>query len=136
MTILYGARSSRDLVYKKQILEWEKRSDVNMVKTVDPWGVTEGWDGMVGLVPAVLEQINPPAKNAVVIMCGPPIMIKFSLQTLEKLGFSSEQVYLTLENKMKCGLGKCGRCNIGDIYICKEGPVYTAAETRRMFPDF
>ncbi|MBI3807721.1 MAG: FAD/NAD(P)-binding protein [Nitrospirae bacterium] len=136
MTILYGARSSRDLVYKKQISEWEKRPDVNMVKTVDPWGVSEGWDGMVGLVPAVLEQINPPAKNAAVIMCGPPVMIKFSLQTLEKLGFSSEQVYLTLENKMKCGLGKCGRCNIGDIYICKEGPVYTAAEIQKMFPDF
>lgn len=136
ITLLYGARSSRDLVYKAQIAEWERRPDVNMVKTVDPWGVAEGWDGMVGLVPAVLEQINPSAKNSVVIMCGPPIMIKFTLQTLEKLGFGAGQVYLTLENKMKCGLGKCGRCNIGDLYICKEGPVYTAAEVRRMYPDF
>jgi NAD(P)H-flavin reductase len=136
ITILYGARSSRDLVYKRQIAEWERRPDVNMVKTVDPWGVTDGWDGMVGLIPVVLEKINPSPDNAVVIMCGPPVMIKFTLQTLEKLGFGSEQVYLTLENKMKCGLGKCGRCNIGDLYICKEGPVYTAAQTRRMYPDF
>jgi len=136
ITILYGARSSKDLVYKRQIAEWERRSDVNMVKTVDPWGVTEGWDGMVGLVPVVLEMINPSPDNAVVIMCGPPIMIKFVLETLQKLGFGTEQIYLTLENKMKCGLGKCGRCNIGDLYICKEGPVYTAAETRRMYPDF
>jgi NAD(P)H-flavin reductase len=136
ITILYGARSSRDLVYKRQIAEWERRSDVNMVKTVDPWGATEGWDGMVGLVPVVLEKINPSPQNAAVIMCGPPVMIKFVLQTLEKLGFGSEQIYLTLENKMKCGLGKCGRCNIGDLYICKEGPVYTAAETRKMYPDF
>lgn len=136
ITILYGARSTRDLVYQKQIAEWERRSDVNMVKTVDPWGVTEGWDGMVGLLPAVLEKINPSPENSYVIMCGPPIMIKFTLQSLEKLGFTPEQIYLTLENKMKCGLGKCGRCNVGDLYICKEGPVYTAAQTRRMYPDF
>jgi NAD(P)H-flavin reductase len=136
ITVLYGARSSRDLVYKRQIAEWERRPDVNMVKTVDPWGVTEGWDGMVGLIPVVLEKINPSPDNAVVIMCGPPIMIKFTLQTLEKLGFAAEQIYLTLENKMKCGLGKCGRCNVGDLYICKEGPVYTAAQMRRMYPDF
>lgn len=136
ITVLYGARSSRDLVYQRQIAEWERRSDVNMVKTVDPWGVTEGWDGMVGLIPVVLEKINPSPENVVVIMCGPPIMIKFTLQALEKLGFGPEQVYLTLENKMKCGLGKCGRCNVGDLYICKEGPVYTAAQTRRMYPDF
>jgi NAD(P)H-flavin reductase len=136
ITVLYGARSTRDIVYKKQIAEWEQRPDVNMVKTVDPWGVTEGWDGMVGLLPVVLEKINPSPKNAVVIMCGPPIMIKFALQSLEKLGFDGDQIYLTLENKMKCGLGKCGRCNVGDLYICKEGPVYTAAQTRRMYPDF
>ncbi len=136
ITILYGARSSKDLVYKRQIAEWEQRPDVNMVKTVDPWGVTEGWDGMVGLVPVVLEQINPSPENTYVIMCGPPVMIKFVLQSLEKLGFGPEQIYLTLENKMKCGLGKCGRCNVGDLYICKEGPVYTAAQTRKMYPDF
>ena len=135
ITILYGARSSKDLVYKRQIVEWERRSDVNMVKTVDPWGGTEGWDGMVGLVPVVLEKVNPSPENTAVVMCGPPVMIKFVLQTLEKLGFVPEQIYLTLENKMKCGLGKCGRCNVGDLYICKEGPVYTAAETRRMYPD-
>jgi NAD(P)H-flavin reductase len=136
ITVLYGARSSKDLVYKRQIAEWEQRPDVNMVKTVDPWGVTEGWDGMVGLIPVVLEKINPSPENTYVIMCGPPVMIKFVLQSLEKLGFGPEQTYLTLENKMKCGLGKCGRCNVGDLYICKEGPVYTAADTRRMYPDF
>lgn len=136
ISILYGARSSRDHVYKRQVAEWERRPDVNMVKTVDPWGVTEGWDGMVGLVPVVLEKMNPSPENTVVIMCGPPVMIKFTLQTLDKLGFGLDQIYLTLENKMKCGLGKCGRCNIGDLYICKEGPVYTAATVRRMYPDF
>jgi NAD(P)H-flavin reductase len=136
ITILYGARSTKDLIYKHHIADWERRSDVNMVKTVDPWGVADGWDGKVGLIPMVLEQIHPSAENTVVVMCGPPIMIKFAMQSLEKLKFTPEQVYLTVENKMKCGLGKCGRCNIGDIYICKEGPVYTAAQMKQMYPDF
>ncbi len=136
ITVLYGARSTKDLIYEHHIAEWERRPDVNMVKTVDPWGTADRWDGKVGLIPVVLEQINPSPENTFAIMCGPPIMIKFALQSLEKLGFSPEQIYLTLENKMKCGLGKCGRCNIGDLYICKEGPVYTAARMRQMYPDF
>jgi len=72
----------------------------------------------------------------VAVICGPPIMIKFSLSVLERLGFSDDNVYTTLENKMKCGVGKCGRCNVGDIYICKEGPVYTAADIKKMYYDF
>ncbi len=136
LTILYGARSVRDLVYKREIAHWEERPDVRLVKTVDPGGETPEWDGKVGFVPTVLKDLAPKPDNAVAIICGPPIMIKYSLQALEELGWSGEQVYTTLENKMKCGLGKCGRCNIGDLYICKEGPVFTAAEVKRMYPDF
>lgn len=136
LTILYGARSVRDLVYKREIAHWEERPDVRLVKTVDPGGETPEWDGKVGFVPTVLKDLAPKPDNAVAIICGPPIMIKYSLQALEDLGWSGEQVYTTLENKMKCGLGKCGRCNIGDLYICKEGPVFTAAEVKRMYPDF
>jgi NAD(P)H-flavin reductase len=136
LTILYGARSVRDLVYKREIAHWEERPDVRLVKTVDPGGETLEWDGKVGFVPTVLKDLAPKPDNAVAIICGPPIMIKYSLQALEELGWSGEQVYTTLENKMKCGLGKCGRCNIGDLYICKEGPVFTAAEVKRMYPDF
>jgi NAD(P)H-flavin reductase len=136
ITVLYGARSTKDIIYRHHIAEWEARPDINMVKTVDPWGTADDWDGKVGLLPVVLEQINPSSENTFVIMCGPPIMIKFAMQSLEKLGFTQDQVYLTVENKMKCGLGKCGRCNIGDIYICKEGPVYTATRMKQMYPDF
>lgn len=136
LTILYGARNVRDLVYKREIAHWEERPDVRLVKTVDPGGETPEWDGKVGFVPTVLKDLAPKPDNAVAIICGPPIMIKYSLQALEELGWSGEQVYTTLENKMKCGLGKCGRCNIGDLYICKEGPVFTAAEVKRMYPDF
>ncbi len=136
VTVVYGARTVADLVYKNEIEHWESRSDVRLVQTVDPGGETPEWKGKVGFVPTILEQAAPSAENAVAVTCGPPIMIKYVLATLVKLGFSDESVYTTLENKMKCGVGKCGRCNVGDVYICKEGPVYTAAEIKRMYNDF
>lgn len=136
ITIVYGAKSVADLVYKNELAQWNGMADVKLVQTVDPGGETPDWKGKVGFVPTVLEQTAPSANNAIAVTCGPPIMIKFVLQALNKLGFSDEQVYTTLENKMKCGVGKCGRCNVGDIYICKEGPVYTAAEVKRMYNDF
>ena len=136
VTVVYGARTVADLVYKNEIEHWEARNDVRLVQTVDPGGETPEWKGKVGFVPTVLEQTAPLAKNAIAVMCGPPIMIKYVLNTLVKLGFNDESVYTTLENKMKCGVGKCGRCNVGDIYICKEGPVYTAAEIKKMYNDF
>ncbi len=136
ITIVYGSRCVEDLVYKNELMHWNERDDVGLYQTVDPGGETPDWKGEVGFVPTVLEKAAPSPKNAVAIICGPPIMIKFSLSVLESLGFSDEDVYTTLENKMKCGVGKCGRCNVGDIYICKEGPVYTAAEIKKMYYDF
>ncbi|MCK5237075.1 MAG: FAD/NAD(P)-binding protein [Deltaproteobacteria bacterium] len=136
ITIVYGARTVIDLVYKNELKEWEEASDINLVQTVDPGGETPEWKGKVGFVPTILEESAPDPKNTIAVVCGPPIMIKFSLQALEKLGYTTEQVYTTLENKMKCGIGKCGRCNVGDIYVCKEGPVYTATEVKGMYNDF
>ncbi len=136
ITIVYGARTVADLVYKNELKHWEERSDVNMVTTVDPGGETESWQGKVGFVPTVLEQTALSSKNSMAIVCGPPIMIKFSLQSLAGMGFTNEQVISTLENRMKCGLGKCGRCNVGNIYVCKDGPVFTAAEIAAMPNDF
>lgn len=136
ITIVYGAKSVADLVYKNELAQWSRMSDVKLVQAVDPGGETPDWKGKIGFVPTVLEQAAPSPNNAIAVTCGPPIMIKFVLQALNKLGFSDEQVYTTLENKMKCGVGKCGRCNVGDVYVCKEGPVYTAAEIKRMYNDF
>jgi len=136
VTIVYGARTVADLVYKDELAEWEAMPDVNLIQTVDPGGETEEWKGKVGFVPTVLEEAAPTASNTIAITCGPPIMIKFVLNALGNLGFSDDQVYTTLENKMKCGFGKCGRCNVGDIYICKEGPVYTSGEVKQMYNDF
>ncbi len=134
VTIVYGARSVKDLVYKSELEEWKKRDDVHTVFTVDPGGETDDWDGQVGFVPTVLKESGVSSKDTYVVMCGPPIMIKFCLPVLLELGFTKEQVYTTLENRMKCGVGKCGRCNVGSLYVCKDGPVFTAAQIEAM-PD-
>jgi NAD(P)H-flavin reductase len=132
ITILYGARTVADLVYKDELLGWGSRSDIKMVTTVDPGGDTPDWKGEVGFVPAILEKIAPKAENTVAVVCGPPIMIKLTFPVLEKLGFTPENIFTTLENRMKCGFGKCGRCNIGSTYVCKDGPVFTYEQLKKL----
>ena len=134
VTILYGARSVEDLVYKHELQEWEERPDVKLVTTVDPGGETPDWKGEVGFVPSVLEKMAPSSENTVAIVCGPPIMIKYTFPVLAKLGFTEENIYTTLENRMKCGFGKCGRCNVGKVYVCKDGPVFSLKELQEL-PD-
>lgn len=120
--IIYGSRSMDDLVdYEEIQSEWCKEAGINVHLTIDR--EQEGWDGHVGFVPNYVKELNPDLSKTV-LMCGPPIMIKFTLQGLEELGFKKEQVYTTMELRMKCGFGKCGRCNIGDKYVCKDGPVF------------
>lgn len=137
VSIVYGARSVADLVYKRELAEWDERSDVTLVKTVDPGGETDDWDGRVGFVPSVLEHdFAPKPDNTIAIICGPPIMIKFTFEALERLGFKQGQIITTLENRMKCGLGKCGRCNIGSTYVCIDGPVFWAQQLAALPQEF
>jgi NAD(P)H-flavin reductase len=126
--IVYGARSPQDLVYKEELKQWEERSDVDLAVTVDVGDDT--WDGPVGFVPPFLREINPSPKNRVAFTCGPPIMIRLVVGALEEMGYPFADIVTTLEMKMKCGVGKCGRCNIGDKYICRDGPVFTFEELR------
>ena len=120
--IVYGARSKDDLVdYQEIIDEWCKEDGINVHLTID--APQEGWEGHVGFVPTYVKELAFDTSKTVV-MCGPPIMIKFTLAGLQELGFKKDQVYTTFELKMKCALGKCGRCNIGDKYVCKDGPVF------------
>ncbi len=120
--IVYGARSKDDLVdYNEILTEWMADDGIEVNLTIDR--EQEGWDGHVGFIPAFVKELNPDLKKTV-LMCGPPVMIKFTLQELMGLGFEKTQVYTTMELKMKCGVGKCGRCNIGDKYVCKDGPVF------------
>jgi NAD(P)H-flavin reductase len=121
--IIYGARSPADLCFKYDLEAWGKDKTIKLVTTVDRGD--EGWTGKVGVVPKILEEAAPSAKNAVAIVCGPPIMIRFTFPVLTKLGFTPEQMLTTLEKRMKCGIGKCGRCNIGNIYVCRDGPVFS-----------
>ncbi len=120
--IVYGSRSKEDLVYYDEIVsEWMNTPGFNVHLTIDR--EQENWDGHVGFVPNFVKELNPDLKKTV-LMCGPPIMIKFTLGGLMELGFKKEQVYTTMELRMKCGIGKCGRCNIGNKYVCKDGPVF------------
>jgi len=128
--IVNGARTSKDLVYKDEYPVWEKAKDTKLHLTVDCQ--EDNWVCMVGVVPKILEQIKPTCNNSVAIVCGPPIMIRYTLPVLLKLGFCAEAIITTLEAKMKCGLGKCGRCNLGPIYICKDGPVFSYARLKEL----
>ncbi len=124
--ILYGSRSADDLVQLKEIEEvWMKAKDVKVHLTIDR--PQEGWNGHVGFVPSYLKELELSADKTVLV-CGPPIMIKFVLAALTEMGYSKEQAYTTLELRMKCGVGKCGRCNIGSKYVCKDGPVFRCDE--------
>lgn len=134
ITLIYGARTVQDLVYKKELEEWENRQDMRVIKTVDPGGETQDWKGKIGFVPAILKEVSPQSDNTIALVCGPSIMIKFTLPILDELGFLKKNIFTTLENKMKCGVGKCGRCNVGEVYVCKDGPVFTAEQLSTM-PD-
>jgi NAD(P)H-flavin reductase len=134
ITIVYGARTVRDLVYKHELEEWGRRKDVKLITTVDPGGESPEWKGEIGFVPAIVEKAAPSSKDTIAIVCGPPVMIKFTFPVLAKLGFSDDNIYTTLENRMKCGFGKCGRCNVGKYYVCKDGPVFTLAQLKDL-PD-
>lgn len=120
--IVYGSRSKEDLVDYAEILnDWCKEGGISVHLTIDR--EEEGWGGHVGFVPNYVKELGF-TTDKTVVMCGPPIMIKFTLAGLMELGFAREQIYTTMELKMKCGLGKCGRCNIGSKYVCKDGPVF------------
>ena len=128
--VIYGARSPADLVFKPELEQWAQREDLKLHLTVDAGN--EEWQGRVGFVPALVTELNPSPANVITITCGPPIMIRLVLQGLAQLGFSDEQIVTTLEMRMKCGIGKCGRCNIGRSYVCVDGPVYSLAQIKAL----
>lgn len=123
LNIIYGARTSKDLCYKDEFAKMAKMDDLQTHLSIDV--EEEGWEHYVGFVPSNLMRLQPSPENTIAITCGPPIMIKFVIQDLLELGFKDEQIYTTLEMRMKCGVGMCGRCNIGNLYVCKDGPVFS-----------
>ena len=162
ITLIYGARTPSDLAYKEEFARLEERDDLNLWLCIDwtfgPEGPVEcaaqpGWHPIdmknpgecvlpegarrfTCFVPQLVEAVKPDPENAVVVTCGPPIAIRFITRALENQGWKADQIYTTLENRMKCGIGKCGRCNIGEYYVCKHGPVFTHEEIRKMKNEF
>jgi NAD(P)H-flavin reductase len=131
LTVVYGARTPGMLLYKGELRQWRQRDDLRLHLTVD--SADDGWEGRVGLVPAAVREVAPSSENAYVLLCGPPAMIRFTLPVLEDLGFPPERVLVSLEMRMKCGIGICGRCNIGHRYVCRDGPVFSLGEMNQ-FP--
>ena len=130
--VIYGARTPGMLLYGDELAEWEKRDDIHMHITVD--GTDDpNWKYNIGFVPAIAEQKAPPGNaDTYAIVCGPPIMIKFTQPVLDTLGYSHDNIIMSLENRMKCGIGMCGRCNIGKEFVCVDGPVFTLAQLSKM----
>lgn len=127
ITVVYGARSPGLLLYRDELAAWEQRDDIKMHITVDSTKDPD-WKYNVGFVPAITKEKAPSSEDAYAIVCGPPIMIKFTLPVLTGLGFPPERIITSLEMRMKCGIGMCGRCNIGTEYVCKDGPVFSLTQ--------
>jgi len=125
----FGAKTPDDFIYKNTLFNsWQKIDGVDMKLTVD--GANGDWDGNIGVVTTILSSGDVDISNAVAVVCGPPIMMKFGTLKLLEFGFSPEQIYLSMEKNMSCGVGKCGHCMVGKYYVCKDGPVFTYDEVK------
>jgi NAD(P)H-flavin reductase len=133
-TILWAARHPSLLVFTDEYDEWRDAPDTRLHLTVDE--PDDLWDHNVGLITDLLEKVAPSPENAVAITCGPPVMIYYVDKVLRRLGFSPEQSYVTLEARMHCGLGLCGRCNLGEKLVCVDGPVFSMAEVDGLLESF
>ncbi len=134
LLIINGARTPQDLVFAPEFDTWAASPGTKLELTVDRGD--ESWTGRVALVPSVVTELKLSPANAIAIICGPPIMIHFTLIELKKLDFAPNQIVTTLERKMKCGLGKCARCNVGQKYICQDGPVFTLEQISELIEQF
>ena len=130
ITVIYGNRDPGEVLYNDVLDEWKKRDDIKVVLTIDR--EAEGWTEEVGFVAPIVKKVAPKSDNGVAVICGPPIMIKTTIAVMEELDWKDEQILNSLEMRMKCGIGKCGRCNIGNKFVCTDGPVFSLAELKKM----
>ena len=130
ITVIYGNRDSGEVLYRDILEEWEKRDDGRTGPA--RWPGTSPKTRKVGFVAAIVKEVAPSPDNAVAIICGPPIMIRTAVDELVKIGWKDEKILNSLEMRMKCGIGKCGRCNIGEKFVCIDGPVFSLAELKKM----
>lgn len=123
-----GCKSPRELLYRRELSEWAMRDDLDLVLTVDQGD--DEWSGPVGVVTTILDGLDLNFREALAVVCGPPVMMKFATLKLLDLGFEDDRIYLSMEKNMSCGIGKCGHCRLGTFYCCREGPVFTYAQIK------
>ncbi|NIM94430.1 MAG: oxidoreductase [Anaerolineales bacterium] len=128
--ILYGARNPSELLFKEELAEWEERNDVELHVTVDE--AEQGWKGNVGVITTLFPRVKVHARNTIVVTCGPPVMYRFVLMEMLGKGIHEGNIWLSLERRMKCGVGKCGHCQMNHIYTCQDGPVFSYAEIKSL----
>jgi len=130
LVILSGSRTSGERVFVSDLEKWQKRQDVELLETVDR--CDEGWTGNVGVVTTLFSKVDVGPERTFVVIVGPPVMYRFVVAECKKKGISDEQIIMSLERRMKCGVGKCGHCQINGIYVCQEGPVFTYAQVKEL----
>jgi sulfite reductase subunit B len=127
-----GCKSAKELLYRQELDEWAKRQDWNVEISLDKEDAS--WTGRVGLVTTLLDDIDMNCSEGIAVVCGPPIMMKFVTLKLVEMGFQDQNIYLSMERNMSCGIGQCGHCRLGIYYVCKDGPVFSYDKIKR-FPD-
>ncbi len=131
ISLLYGARQPRDLLYRRELGRWHRRSDLRVELTVD--SASREWRGHVGVVTALLPKIDFDARQTTALVCGPEIMMRFAIRALAKCGVADDRVFLSMERNMKCAVGFCGRCQFGPTFVCKDGPVFCYSRIKPWF---
>jgi len=126
VTLMYGARSPADLLFASQISEWRGRFDLEVLVTVDHGD--DAWRGPVGVVTSLIGRSSFDGDTAIAFVCGPEVMMRFTIQALERGGLTDDRLYVSMERNMKCGIGLCGHCQLGRFFLCKDGPVMTCAQ--------
>ncbi len=130
ITLCFGAKTPQDVIYKEQFAKWDKYNKLTIHRSVDKVPEGEKWNERVGVVTVLLDDIKVEPKDTIAVVCGPPIMMKFSTLGLIDRGFKDENIYLSMEKKMYCGFGQCRHCIMGKFYACKDGPVFTYAQIK------
>jgi NAD(P)H-flavin reductase len=132
LMILYGARTPQDLLYKREFEEYSKIEDCEFHVTVDKRDET--WTGNVGVVTTLIPKVKVNPKNTIAMVCGPEIMMKFTVKDLmEKKGLDASRIYISMERRMRCGIGQCGHCQVGPFFVCRDGPVFQYSKIKRYF---
>lgn len=130
LTILYGVKTPADRLFVDELARWKTAPEVTLLETVDLGD--ECWEGHVGLITTLLPKVQVDPAHTVTVVCGPPVMYRFVLKELEKMGIQDESIFVSLERRMKCGVGKCGHCQMNAVYVCQKGPVFKYSDIREV----